>query len=156
MPRRSKTMARLGPVIAIRRLRVRGSRRTVLVRLGKPRRAGRDWRVPFQIRGVGSTELLDGYGVDAMQAVINALEGIRVTLAKRGQHLTWAGGRSGDTGFPRVVPDIGSPQLRQRIEQLIDREVARFVRALEQKHRRRHHQGGSAPRRAPVTSRRTP
>jgi hypothetical protein len=142
--------------MAVRRLRVRGSRRTVLVRLGKPRRAGRDWRVPVQIRGVGSAELLDGFGVDAIQAVINALEGIRVTLAKSGQHLTWVGGRSGDTGFPRVVPNIGSPQLRQRLEQLIDREVEHFVRALEQKHRRDRHQGASAFRRAPVTSIRAP
>jgi hypothetical protein len=156
MPRRAKAIVRLGPVIAARRLRVRGSRRTVLVRLGKPRRAGRDWRAPVQIRGAGSSELLYGYGVDAMQAVIDALEGIRVTLAKRGHHLTWVGGSSGDTGFPRVVPDIGSPQLRQRIEHLIDREVERFVQALERKHRRRHPQGASAPRRVPGMSRRAP
>lgn len=156
MPQGSKATPRLAPVVAVRRLRVRGSRRTVLVRLGKPRRAGRDWRAPFQIRGAGSSEILYGYGVDAMQALSNALEGIRVTLAKSGKHLTWVGGQRGDTGFPRVVPDIGSPQLRQRIEQLIDREVERFVRMLERKHRRRHRQGASRTRRAPATSRKTP
>lgn len=156
MPGRPKAIAHLGPVIAVRRLRVRGSRRTVLVRLGRPRQAGQDWRVPFQIRGAGGAELLYGYGVDAMQAVINALEGIRVTLAKSGQHLTWVGGRSGDTGFPRVVPDIGFPPLRQRIEQIIDREVERFVRALERKHPRRPRQGASTTLRAPLTSRKAP
>jgi hypothetical protein len=91
-----------------------------------------------------------------MQALINALEGIRVTLAKRGQHLTWVGGRSGDPGFPRIVLDFGFPQLRERIEQLIDREVERFVRVLERKHRRRHRQVALAPRRAPVSSRGAP
>jgi hypothetical protein len=121
-----------------------------------PRRAGRDWRVPFQIGAAARSEILYGYGVDAIQALSNALEGIRVTLTKSGQHLTWEGGRPGDTGFPRVVPDIGFPQLRQRIEQLMDREVERFVRALERKHRRRHRQRVSRTRRAPATSRTAP
>jgi Domain of unknown function (DUF6968) len=138
---------RLRPVVAVRRLRVRGSRRSVLVRLGTPRPSGRDWRAPFEIQSGGRSEILYGYGVDAIQALINALEGVRVTLARSRRHLSWIGGHPGDPGFPRLVPDIGAPELRVRLERLIDQEVGRFVRALERKRRRRQRHGASATRR---------
>jgi|RhiMetdeSRZDD1v2_1073273.scaffolds.fasta_scaffold25257_2 hypothetical protein len=138
---------RLGTPIAVRRLRKPGSRRAVLVRLGKPRRSGRDWLAPFQIRGLDSDEIQYGYGVDAVQAVISMLEGVRVTLDGSGERLTWVGGLPAATGFPRYVPDCGSSRLRKRIEQLIDREVRSFVRGLERRHRARRHCGKlEAPR----------
>ncbi len=87
---------------------------------------------------MGTAEIRYAYGVDAIQAVILALEGIRGILETSARQLTWVG-EAGNTGFPRIVADLGSPRLRKRIEQLVnrevEREVERFVRALERKHR---------------------
>jgi hypothetical protein len=128
------TRRRLGSVIAVRRLRLRGTRRPVIIRLGKPRRTGHDWLAPFEIRDLNGSQVHYSYGVDPLQALILALEGIRVRLDKSRPRLTWVGGPAGEIGFSRLVPDLGSPEFRRRIEQLIDREVERFVRKLERRH----------------------
>lgn len=128
---------RLGSVVAARRLRLRGTRRPVIIRLGKPRRTGRDWLAPFEIRGLNGSQVHYSYGVDPLQALILALEGIRGRLDKSRPRLTWLGGPAGEIAFSRLVPDLGSPELRKRIEQLIDCEVELFVRRLERRHRAR-------------------
>ncbi|MGH7267313.1 MAG: DUF6968 family protein [Candidatus Rokuibacteriota bacterium] len=125
-----------GAVVGARRLRRPGSRRTVLVRVGMPRRSGRDWVVPFQLRGLAPSRIRYSYGVDALQALMLAFEGIRVTLETRGKALTWLG-EPGESGFYRFVPDLGIPPVRRRPEKAIDREMRAFLRKLERRYRRR-------------------
>ena len=116
-----------------RRLRVsaRGNR-WATVTLGVPRREGRDWACSFRISGLGERVVDDAYGVDAIQAVQVALDGIRAALEGTGQTFSWLGLR-GETGFPRFVPHSLGLEFAERINRFMDRETNRFVRSAERK-----------------------
>lgn len=128
---------KLGVVIAVRQLRGEGPRpKVVTVKLGKPRRSKKDWECPFSINGLKIRGIRFRYGVDAIQALYLALEGIGVILARSGARLTWIGGQLGDTGFNRLVPSYFGPKFSRKLSRMIDREVERFARASTMKHRR--------------------
>lgn len=138
----------IGVIIGTRRLsRDRKREKGLTVALGKPRRVkGGDWECPFRITGLGARDVQCGYGVDAIQALTTALEGIRVTLEQSGQRLSWVGGEPGDPGFERLVTTSFGPEFSRRLNRTIDREIARFVRALERRHRKRSVKGASRAR----------
>src|SRR5882672_7544667 len=93
-----------GPVLGVRRLSIVPSGRRVTVMLGKPRKATRHWECPFRITGLRVPRVQHGYGVDAIQALANALEGVRVTLERSRTRLSWF--EPDDAGFERTVPRI--------------------------------------------------
>lgn len=128
---------RLGTIVAVRELREIGSRQKVVtVRLGKPRKVrGGDWACPYQISGLGRAKVHYAYGVDALQALILAIEGIRTALEKTGRRLSWVGGEPGDTGFPRFVPTFFGLDFSKRLNKFLDQEVRRFARRAERKSR---------------------
>jgi hypothetical protein len=99
-----------------------------------------DWECPFRIRGLGSARLEFGYGVDALQALTTALEGIRALLDEVGKPIAWSGVLPDHTGFQRMIPLIDGADISARLERLVDRELTRHVRQMERrqrKHRRR-------------------
>ena len=122
----------VGEIIGKRKLYCNGSKKKFLtVTLGKPRKMeDGDWECPFHITGLSVQK---GYGVDAIQALCSSLEEIRVTLNNRKERLSWMTREPGDTGFERLVPSSCGLELTQRINLMIDREIARFVNALKQK-----------------------
>lgn len=128
---------KLGVVIAVRQLRRAGPQpKAVTVKLGKPRRSKEiDWECPFSISGLGIRGIQYGRGVDAIQALSMALEGVRVLLERSGARLSWIGGQPGDAGFDRIVPNFFGPKFSKRLNRIIDREVERFCRSIERKHR---------------------
>jgi hypothetical protein len=131
-----------GEVIGRRRLQVMGARRQVVtVSLGKPRRTQGtlDWECPFRISGAGVNLVEYGYGIDSMQALATALEGIRYMLDKTGKPLSWAE-MDGETGFQRWIPFWGDSVERRRLERLIEREMRSYVKRL--KERRKKRRGG--------------
>ena len=77
-------MDKLGTAIAIRQLtQVENSRKKISVALGRPRRVGTtEWVCRFQIRGLDDSSIKNAFGVDALQALLNAVEGSRVCLEK--------------------------------------------------------------------------
>ena len=100
--------------------------------LGQPRpdkRPGGDWECPFRIRGRGVSVVEFGYGVDSMQALTTALEGIRVLLDGKFGSFVWEeGGVLVDhSGIQRQIPLPGGAVTR-RLERLIDRELNRHLR----------------------------
>ena len=128
----------LGRPIAERVL-VRAGRRKgqLTVRLGAPKKAQDvDWVCPYQIVGLRDSKVGTAYGVDALQALMMALEKIRVRLEKAGSGYTWLGGEEGDAGFPRLVPIYFGAAFATRINQQIDRELERFGKALKSKRKR--------------------
>jgi len=129
---------KLNVVIAVRQLHGESRRpKVVTVKLGKPRKSKEiDWECPFSITGLGIRGIQHGRGVDAIQALYMALEGVRVQLERSGVRLSWSGGRAGDAGFYRFVPKFFGPKFSKRLDQIIDREVERFGRAIRRKHRR--------------------
>jgi hypothetical protein len=127
-------------VIAERRLvRRDAKRRFVTVSLGRPRpRPGADeeWECPFQIRGAGLRRREYGIGLDAIQALTTALDLIRAILDETGLPLAWPNEHSPYTFFPRTVPFL-RVALTTRLERMIDREVEKDLRSMEQRHARR-------------------
>lgn len=101
------TKSSVGKVIGERRLVFRDApRKKLIVTLGRPRRVkgNQDWECPFRIKGSGVTRLEFGYGVDALQALTTALEGIRAVLDEIGKPLAWSGVLPDHTGFQRMIP----------------------------------------------------
>jgi hypothetical protein len=147
-------MATFGPIIAERRLVARDDGKVVRVSLGAPRPHGDtgDWACPFRIRGAGLARTEFAYGIDAMQALMSALEGIRYTLDEIGLALDWLIGPgrtdvfTGETGFTRSIPITWSPVVRKRLERVLDRELQREVQAMERR-------GRGPRRRTPAKSR---
>ena len=128
----------LGSVIGERRLIARGARRTrVAITLGKPRlpKGERDWQCPFRISGGGIRVLEYGYGVDAIQAIQTALQGIRHFLDSSGKSLEWEG--MPDGGFQRSIPWYGDSRFTKRIERLVDAELTREAARLRRRHQQR-------------------
>jgi len=131
---------KFGAVIGERRLTTRTARpKPVTVTLGKPRlpRGERDWECPFRISGGGIRVLEYGYGVDAIQAVVNALQGIRTFLDKSGKSFDWHGTRMDDGGFQRLIPWYGDSRFTRRLEKLVDSELRREVASLRRRQERR-------------------
>jgi hypothetical protein len=94
------------------------------VRIGTPEIAPKgEWQCPIQI---GTDPVAYGRGVDGFQALVMGLELIRVTLAKHGT-FTWVGGEPGDPGFPRTLPSYFGFAFYQKLDQMIDAEVATFA-----------------------------
>lgn len=126
-----------GEIIGERQLhRNNGPRRRITtVTLGKPqRKQDGDWGCAFRITGLG---IQYGYGVDALQALATALEGIRVILERSGQQFSWLGGEIGYTGFDRLVPSSLGAKFNARLNQKIDREIAQFVDGLKRIHQKK-------------------
>jgi hypothetical protein len=126
-----------GEVIGERQLVTKAgkSERATIVRLGKPRkRKDGDWECPFHITGLGVNH---GYGVDGIQALTTALEGIRVLLERNGLALSWLGGEIGNTGFNRLVPTSFGAKFMSRLDRIIDQEIASFVARLERAYQRK-------------------
>jgi hypothetical protein len=126
---------KFGPVLVRRRLVLAdSSRRAVTVSIGQPRRTPGtpDWECPFRITGGGLSRIDYGYGVDSMQALINALLGLRVVLESTGKSFSWLGADY-IIGFPRVIPCWGDVSWTRRMERLVEREARGYVRALKQK-----------------------
>lgn len=86
----------LGHVICRRRLTAERSGKTIYmyVRLGEPRKRRGAWECPFHISRIGKGVQV-AYGEDSFQALIMALEGIRVMLDKSETAYSWLSGALG-------------------------------------------------------------
>lgn len=91
------------------------------------RHKGGDWECPFLIDGIGQPKVQKGFGVDPMQALIIALQGIRVTLDWTGRDLFWLDPEVG-MDFPLYFPTWGK-EFEARVRLAIERETVRVWRA---------------------------
>jgi len=120
-------------IIAERQLAVEGEPgKSVVLSIGKPRPDPRgDWVCPVQVQGVSESQQLNGYGVDAVQALMNALEAARYIFDQSDLTLTWPGGEPGDVGIPRLIPASFGLAFARNIEAYVDREVENFAKAAQ-------------------------
>lgn len=126
-------------VIARRRYRDLSNRgRPVEVRVGAPRRSGRDWKCAFQVLGLQDDSVEDAFGVDGVQALLQAFEGVRAKLKRSSAHLAWPGGEDGDAGIPAQVPTALGLQFAKQVERYIERQFL--------VHSRKAHEGELHPR----------
>lgn len=95
------------------------------VSLGFPEQlTGGDWRCRYLVKGTGRGQPGEVGGVDALQALTNALEAIATALRESGKKLTWLGG---DTGLRRQVPSFLGASFAEHIERVIEEEIAEFI-----------------------------
>ena len=102
--------------------------------LGTPEKGqGEDWQCAFRIKGSGVNRLEFGYGVDALQALTTALEGIRAVLEEIGQPLGLRGVLPDHTGFQRMIPLAAGAEISARLDRLVERELDRHLRQLKRR-----------------------
>jgi hypothetical protein len=82
-----------------------------------------DWQCKFRFHDA-LDEQHAAHGLDALQALIMATQGIRKALDDSGLTLTWAGGEPGDHGVPRIVPQFFGLAFTRELEGEIDRRIA--------------------------------
>lgn len=141
-------MRRIGPILAERRLAEQTSGKVVRVSLGAPRPGteGAEWECPFRIHGAGISRVEFGYGIDSMQAITDALQGIRVRLDESGLALGWKVGPGrqdiwhDETGFARSIPMVLGAALSRRLERLFFREIRLETQRLERRAKRKSKQ----------------
>jgi hypothetical protein len=118
----------LGQVIARRVLTQMGPElRQVAIAIGRPRRHPEgDWECPFMIEGLNE----QGYyhtagGVDALQALLMAVEGVRVSLERTGRRFFWLDREAGPD-IPRYLPTQYGPRFEARLNRMIEQQAKRF------------------------------
>ena len=129
---------KFGVVIGKRRLTTRSARPTpVTVSIGAPTlpTGQRDWQCPFRITGGGMRVVEHGYGVDSMQALQTALQGIRHFIDKSGKSFDWLGTET--SGFQRSIPWYGDSRFTTRMERLVDAELNREGARMRRRHQAR-------------------
>src|SRR5262245_33466883 len=92
----------------------RNPRIRALVSLGEPEQvAKQEWRCPYKIRGAGIRRVDYAYGVDALQALSLAFQGIRALVDSLPHNLGWMG-EPMELAFPRTIPYFGSKKFTRR------------------------------------------
>ncbi len=111
---------------------------TVMVSIDPPVPVNGDWSCTYRIEGMGIEECANG--VDALQALLLAVESTRRLIDQSGRTLTWAidgqpAADIGDPGIPKQVPTIVDRAERARINGMIDDAVQRWLEARAGKSR---------------------
>ena len=88
-----------------------------------------EWTCNFQISGLSREVQAHGSGVDGMQALIVALQGVRVHLEGAAEILSMLDGEPGDFGIPRSIPDGYGPEVEKHLARVLTDEVTRLVEA---------------------------
>lgn len=119
--------------IVVRRLSVADDPdKAVTVMIGKPHPSpDGNWTCPYRVEGITGARGA-AFGIDGLQALFNAVEGARTTLAASDLSLSWEGGEPGDHGIPRTVPMYYGRAFAEGIERHIDQQVRAFAAAVEQ------------------------
>ena len=125
------------PLIATRHLTRTDTGAAVTVHLGRPRRRRTgEFESPYRVRGLGRVKIGRALGEDSVQALQLAFEAVRLELEPHAAILTWFG-ELGETGFPQYVPYIFGARFRKRLEAMVNREIEREARRLEQRSKAR-------------------
>src|SRR6266853_5204803 len=125
---RKSPKSQLDQVIARRMLTeyTGDSIREVAVSIGAPRPHPKgDWECPFAIESYGQSKVEFAGGVDALQALLMAIEEVRTRLDQTGCRFEWLGPDLGwGAGIPRQVPMGYGKRFEKRLNQVIESETA--------------------------------
>jgi hypothetical protein len=98
-----------------------------------------DWICRYQATGGDVAITSRAHGVDSLQALIEALRGVRHELEPFASKLSWLSGQLGDTGLPLIAP-YDDPDFVAVLDASLELEHARrlmYLRALERPKPRR-------------------
>lgn len=126
MPRKDRTVG-IGVVVASRVITLRNSRaQKITISIGRPRRSlPSSWQCSYLIKGMGAPIIGRAGGVDALQALLMAIEGVRVTLERTGHRFVWLDPENG-LGIPFLVPLVHGKSVEDRVREVIDQARAEF------------------------------
>jgi hypothetical protein len=125
--RTSERRARLGVAVASRTLTefgVEGS--SVKVSIGVPRKSGNRWECRFVVDGLGRSKVVSAGGVDSLQALLGAIQGVRTILDQTGRSFVWIDRKWG-TAIPYFIPVVLGQRVEDRLKAAIEREEKRYV-----------------------------
>jgi hypothetical protein len=114
----------------------------VILTIGVPQRLpGSDWGCPIQVTGLHPSLSRPRFviGIDGLQALHLAMQFASATLETSAYELEWLG-EKGDLGFPRFLPNLPKSQ-QDRLEQIVEREVARFYAVAKRRAERKNGTG---------------
>ena len=87
------------------------------------------WGCEFEIVGLIAPVRTVVRGVDGLQALTVAIEGVRVTLAQSGEMLVWEEHEPGDSGIPRYSPKGFGLAMEARLVAVVEKELAAAIAA---------------------------
>ena len=129
---------KLKPIQATRTLRhASGPGKRSVIRLGIPyRRVGNWWACAYHISGIGMKLPLAMYGTDPFQALIGALEIIRVRLDISGVEFEGYTTERGDTGFPHYINSVLGIRFNRRLERMVETEIRKATLIVNRRAKR--------------------
>jgi len=122
--------------VASREFKNEKTGRRIIAEIFTPRQvAHEEWACRFVIRGLPGRHQHDAHGIDSLQALGLAMQGVRYHLERSGLPISFVGA-VGEFGIYRQLAGFDVPTTRH-LEQLVDREIAKLVRAKRRKNRSR-------------------
>lgn len=101
----------------------------VTARVYVPEERDSEWGCRYSVSTPQTEEAETAYGEDGLQALVNAIEGLRRLLARTMPGASWLG--EDGTGFPMILPPFIPHRefegLRKHIEAEIESYVARLL-----------------------------
>ncbi len=114
--------------IAERRYQYRG--RQILAVLYAPRMTARErraWDCTYEISGLDRELRGTVQGVDALQALSQGMQALRLRLESLGAGLLWQPGQPGNTGIDRPISWIYGLRHSRKMESIVRRETERTM-----------------------------
>jgi hypothetical protein len=102
-----------------------------------------EWKCEFKISGLPKEIEEHARGMDSLQALLVAAQGVRAHLEGVGDAFTWSGGETGVLGIPRPIPDAYGLEVEKHLEKIVNDEVMRL--AEERRRSRRANQKPEKP-----------
>lgn len=129
-----------GPIVAKREFELAGrptERATVCIH--KPARDSKtgNYRCSVEWIHPEERELFELWGIDSMQALQLAIRAAGELTKIHEENLRWSGGQEGYFGFPKSYPEHLPKGLLQKLDRMIERELAAHTQKLELATRRR-------------------
>ena len=120
-------MSSEGHVVATRVFRT-GDGRTVTVSIFEAvQTRPAEWASAFRISGLAQEVNESGRGIDSLQTLMMAIEGVRFYIERSGERLTWEDQEHGYLGLPRSIPDTFGVEVERRLVKMVNDEVTRLV-----------------------------
>lgn len=105
----------------------------IQVEINWPVPSQEDWACHFQITDTKDTVILEktAHGIDALQALLLAIEAVRAVLQEKFPDYQWQGNPThGQTGISRMTPAYLPKIYTDNIDNYIDEQVSDFLKQI--------------------------
>jgi hypothetical protein len=85
------------------------------------------WKCDFTIVGLPEKVEASAPGVDSLQALEMAFQGVRAHLEQQAESLTWLDGEPGYLGIAKIIPDSYGTTIEKHLAKVLEDELARLL-----------------------------